>query len=449
MTVLPWPAVAGPSLTRRAGPPVAVASLTGQAGPPVTGQAGPLGLDPAGTGGGPASPGGARGGSNWRRWRAPAVLVALILLGGVTVALLQAGPTVVGPLDPRAVGPGGSHALAALLAGQGKHVSRVETAAAAVAQSQRPGTVLVITDPGVLDSTSLAALSTSPADLVIVEPGTDALYALAPGVTVARGAPARIASRPPRCALPAARLAGTADMGGLLLRTTARGAWLCYRVSQPAGRHPTGGGPATFASLVRFQSGGHIVTVLGTGAPLTNADLGRDGNAALALNLLGQDSRVVWLVPSPLAGAAASGPHSVTGLIPGPVYLVTIELAVAVMLAALWRMRRFGPLVFEPLPVVVRASETVEGHGGLYRSRRARDRAAAALRAATLARITTRIGLPPETSPEVTCQELAGRTGRGTDEIRAMLFGPVPGDDAALVILATDLDTLEGQVLTQ
>ena len=51
------------------------------------------------------------------------------------------------------------------------------------------------------------------------------------------------------------------------------------------------------------------------------------------------------------------------GLVPGPVYLVIAEIAVALVLTALWRMRRFGPLVFEPLPVVVRASETAEGHG--------------------------------------------------------------------------------------
>jgi hypothetical protein len=30
-----------------------------------------------------------------------------------------------------------------------------------------------------------------------------------------------------------------------------------------------------------------------------------------------------------------------------------------------------------------------------------------------------------------------------------MLFGPAPGDEAALVMLANDLDALEGQVLTQ
>ncbi len=61
-------------------------------------------------------------------------------------------------------------------------------------------------------------------------------------------------------------------------------------------------------------------------------------------------------------------------------WLVAIQLGVALLLAALWRARRLGPLVTERLPVVVRASETVEGHARLYRSRRARDRVAATLR---------------------------------------------------------------------
>ena len=119
---------------------------------------------------------------------------------------------------------------------------------------------------------------------------------------------------------------------------------------------------------------------------------------------------------------------------------MAVQLAIVVVLLALWRMRRLGPLVTEPLPVVVRACETVEGHGRLYRSRRARDRAAAALRGAALGRIVTRLGLPR--------QELASRTGRDSGEIRAVLFGPVPADEAALVRLAADLDALEGQVLT-
>lgn len=404
----------------------------------------------SGTGAGAARGAGAAG--TWRSWRAPAAVVALILLGGVVVAMLQARPSVTGPLDPRDVSPGGTHALAALLAGQGKPVTTAETAATALAQSRRPGTALVITNPGVLGSTSLAMLATSPADLLIVAPGPDALDALAPGVTLAARARAPVTSLQPQCGLPAARLAGSAEMGGILLRSTVWGTWRCYRTGRPPVSPPAqGAAPAgPFASLVRIQSDGRSVTVLGTATPLTNADLGRDGNAALALDLLDSDSRVVWLVPAPpLAGHIPAGQHSATAVIPAPVYLVITELMVAVALAALWRMRRFGPLVFEPLPVVVRAAETVEGHGRLYRSRRARGRAAATLRSAALARITTRIGLPQETSPEAICHDLAARTGLAVGGLQAMLYGPVPPDDAALVTLAADLDSLEGQVLTQ
>lgn len=401
---------------------------------------------PPGPQAGPGGPGAA-----WRRWRAPGALVAAIVVGGVVIAMLQAGPAVTGRLDPRDVGPGGTHALAALLAGQGKQVSTAESAAVALAQANRPHTALVIADPGLVARSSLPALAATRADLLIVAPSPRVLAALAPAVTLAAAA-APVAYRPPRCGWPGARLAGPADMGGLLLRATAPGAWRCY----PAGRATAvpapgqGAGPAPragYASLVRYTSGGRVITVLGTGAPLTNRDLGSGGNAALALNLLGGDSRIVWLMPGPVIGASP-GPRSVTGLIPRPVYLVAAELAVALVLAAGWRMRRFGPLVSEPLPVVVRASETVEGHGRLYRSRRARDRAAAALRAAGLARIIARTGLPQTAPPAVICQELARRTGRGEPQIRSILFGPAPADDAALVQLAADLDNLEGQVLT-
>jgi hypothetical protein len=436
----------GPTARGGPGPPGGPGTL-GEPGIRV----GPGTLGGPGTSAGPGMPAGP-GAVGWRRWRAAAALVAIILAGGTVIALLQAAPTVTGPLDPRDVGPAGTHALAALLAGQGQHVSTAGTAAAALAQSNKPHTALVVTDPARLGPSALSALAATHADLLIVGPGPDALAALSPSVTPAGRAP--VANRPPQCTWPGARLAGPADMGGLLLRSTAPGAWRCYPVSRagatgsPRGRAGQGAPARTgYASLVRYGSGGRTITVLGTGAPLTNRELGRGGNAALALNLLAGDSRIVWLVPGPVATAPRS--RSVSGLIPGPVYLVIAELAVALVLAALWRMRRFGPLVFEPLPVVVRASETAEGHGGLYRSRRARDRAAAALRTATAARLTARTGLPQTASPEAVGQELAGRTGRGEQEIRAMLYGPVPGDDAALVKLATDLDSLEGQVLTQ
>jgi uncharacterized protein DUF4350 len=390
----------------------------------------------------PASQPGGRRASRWRQWRAPAALVAVILLGGLVIALLQPTATSARPLDPRNLGGDGTHALAALLAGRGTRVTATGSAGAALAQARPTHSAVIVTDPGLLTGGSLARLAAAPADLLIVAPSWRVLRALAPGITPAGLAP--VASRRPGCGWPGARLAGAADTGGLLLDSAVRGAWLCYPAASAGG---AGAGPGTrYASLVRYARHGRIITVLGSGAPLTNGYLAVAGNAALALNLLATDSHVVWLLPVPAAPAAG---RPVPSLIPGPMYLVLAELAVAVVLAALWRMRRFGPLVAEPLPVVVRASETAEGHGRLYRSRRVRGRAAAVLRAATLARITARTGLPAGTPPEAVCRDLAGRTGRTPGEIRDMLFGPDPGDDSGLVRLATDLDTLEGQVLTR
>jgi hypothetical protein len=383
-----------------------------------------------------------RGMSRWRQWRAPAALVAVILLGGVVIALLQPAATSTRLLDPRNLGGDGTHALAALLARRGTRVTAAGTVAAALAKARPGHSAVIVTDPGLLTSGSLARLAASPVDLLVVAPSRGVLRTLAPGISLAGLVP--VANRRPACGWPGARLAGTADTGGVQLDSSVRGAWLCYPVASAGGARA---GPGTgHATLVRYARPGRIITVLGTGAPLTNGYLAAAGNAALALNLLAPDSHVVWLLPAPVVPAAGS---TVPSLVPSAMYLVLAELAIAAGLAALWRMRRFGPLVAEPLPVVVRASETVEGHGRLYRSRRARGRAAAALRTATLARITARTGLPAGTSPAAVCQDLAGRTGRTAGEIRDMLFGPEPADDNGLVRLAADLDTLEGQVLTR
>ena len=126
-----------------------------------------------------------------------------------------------------------------------------------------------------------------------------------------------------------------------------------------------------------------------------------------------------------------------------------MQLFLAAVLTAAWRVRRLGPLVTEPLPVVVRASETVEGHGRLYRSRRSRGRAAAVLRGAALHRITGRAGAARHRGSGAVCAAVSGRTGRGQARLREVLFGPAPRDDAALVALGRDIDAVEEEVRTQ
>jgi Domain of unknown function (DUF4350) len=375
----------------------------------------------------------------WRRWQLPLVIIGVIIFGGILIALIKpaSGPAN-GYLDPGNTSPTGTRALADILASQGTQVTRVTTAAAAAAAVGRGATTIVIGSPDLLTGAQLRILAEAPAELVIVEPDQAALTALAPGVTIAGGTV--VGPVQPRCPLAAAQLAGNADMGGTELRL-APGVpgTTCY----PTGR---------LASLVQYSGIRQEITVLGTAEPLENYSLARLGNAALALNLLGHHGQLAWLVPRlalAQGGPPPAGPQSPARLIPLGTYLVAAELGVAVLLTALWRSRRLGPLSIEQLPVVVRAAETTEGHARLYQARRARDRAAAALRDAALRRLAPALGLPAGPAPEAVSAALAARSTLSAAQLQQLLFGPAPPSDSALVRLADDLDAMEKEVRAQ
>jgi hypothetical protein len=369
----------------------------------------------------------------WREWRNPLLIIVVVLLAGVAIALLQS-PAVTGYLSPDSTGADGARAIADILSERGHSVQPVTTVPAAVGAAAS-GTTLVITSPYLLTTGQLDALARTRANLVVAEPDQDAVAALAPRLSL--GGSAAVGVLLPGCALPAATLAGGADMGGpgLRVRPGRAGVTLCY----------FSGGLAT---LAQFRSDGRLVTVLSTGIPLTNGYLAQQGNAALAINLLSSGGRVIWLVPPvPAAtGTSGGGSPSFLSLVPFPVYLVAIQLALAVLLTALWRARRLGPLAAERLPVVVRASETVEGHARLYQSRHARDRVAATLRAATVTRLAPAVGLSASAAPAAVTAALAARSTLDEARIADLLYGAPPGSDAALVTLASDLDALEGEV---
>jgi hypothetical protein len=390
-------------------------------------------LIPPATPAAPASPTSGPGAAgHWREWRTPLAIIVFVLLAGSAVALLQPSPAVTGYLSPASTKADGTRALADILAERGHPVQAATTVRAAT-RAASADTTLVITSPYRLSRRDLLALARVPAGLVIVEPDQPTLDALAPGVTLAGGAPA--GALLPGCSLPAAAVAGSADLGGPGLRIGpgSPAAAQCYI----ANGLPT---------LVRFRAGGRLITVLSTGDPLSNGYLGREGNAALSINLLSTGGKVIWLVPPAASPVAAGGTTSVASLVPLAAYLVAIQLGLALLLAAAWRARRLGPLITERLPVVVRASETVEGHARLYRSRRARDRVAAALRTAAIARLLPALGLQQGVPPAAVTAALAARSTLDQAAVADLLYGPVPGSDTALIRLAGDLDALEGEV---
>jgi hypothetical protein len=112
----------------------------------------------------------------------------------------------------------------------------------------------------------------------------------------------------------------------------------------------------------------------------------------------------------------------------------------------LWRGRRLGPLVVEPLPVTVKAVESTQGRGRLYRHVRDREHAAAILRHATAARLLAHLRLPGSTGTDQLVRAVAATTARDPREVHALLVArPVP-HDRALTHLATDLAELEKEV---
>jgi hypothetical protein len=183
------------------------------------------------------------------------------------------------------------------------------------------------------------------------------------------------------------------------------------------------------------------MTLLGSPDLFTNTRLDKRGNAALALGLLGADSTVQWLLPRPGARAVDSE-KSLNDLVPSALKLAVLQLLVAVFFLALWRARRLGAVVTEPLPVVVRAAEAVEGRSRLYRASRSRATAAEALRAGARDRLARRLGLGPETSRPAMVAAVVAHTGGDAAAVDALLYGAAPTGDNALVELADDLDVL-------
>nr|WP_155998647.1 DUF4350 domain-containing protein [Streptomonospora sp. PA3] len=364
----------------------------------------------------------------WRRARGPAAFIAGLLVLAVLVSLGARQPRE-GPLEPENPGPQGTRALVEILRERGNEVAVARTTADAL-EAAGPGTVTVVVGSHRLPPAHVDRLAGGLGDRILVRPTTPVLRALAPGVRMTGRTEEETLD--PRCRLDAAQAAGAADTGGEVY-TAPRGR-ACY---------PAAGGHA----LVRASAGGHTATVLGSPAPLTNDRLDEEGNAALALSLIGERD-VVWLRPDPVPEAGRTG---LWELVPRSLRMSLVPLGAALVLLALWQGRRLGPLVTERLPVVVRASETTEGRAGLYASRRARDRAAAALRSGTLRRIRPGLGLGPDAAPAAVVAAAAARSGEAPARLGALLHGPgEPGaadpytaDDHGLVRLAEELDGLE------
>ncbi|MGW2657142.1 DUF4350 domain-containing protein [Streptomyces sp. NPDC001478] len=389
----------------------------------------------------------------WTRTRGVLLGLVILLVAATALAATRSGEQH-GRLDPRSADRYGSRAVAELLKDHGVSV-RVVTALEAAVTPVGPDTTLLVSAPNLLTPDQRHALRRATADTggrtVLLAPGPAAASDLAPDVRV--GSPAPVTARPPRCSLPAALRAGPAETGGFLYTANGPDSLACY--------------PADTQSSLLVLREREVGDAVLLGAPdlLYNERLDHEGNASLALQLLGSRPHLVWYIPSlsdPSAGNGGAGADDGTDgdgmegesgfldLIPSGWLWGTLQLALAAVLAAIWRARRLGPVIVEHLPVAIRASESTEGRARLQRKANARDRAAASLRRATRTRLAPLVGVPLRDahSPAELLPAVSVRLGPSDSDLHELLFGRVPADDSALVLLADRLDILEREVRT-
>ncbi|TQS40542.1 DUF4350 domain-containing protein [Cryptosporangium phraense] len=364
-------------------------------------------------------------------WRVRIVLgTALVALVAVAIIVLNStGPSGQKvPLDPDGAYPEGTRALAVLLGNHGHPLTEVDTTDETLTGASDGDVTIVVAYPYNLGKESLRKLADLPdtVRVVFLQPDTFTLDDLDVGVGV--GTVSLTDTTEPNCGLPEARSAGNADAGGY--HFTGDGLTTCY------------GG--TLAVLDR-PSKAELVFV-GAADALTNEHLAEHGNAALSLGLLSAHRGVIWLQRVTPEAIAQDEPRSLTDLLPGWIPTTLWMLLAAGVLAAFWRGRRLSAPIAEPLPVVVRSTETVEGRARLYQRAKARPEAAEALRGAALARLLPVLGLGSHPELREVCDAVADRSGWPAATVGQHLYGPPPADDHGLVVLADALDALVSAV---
>lgn len=356
------------------------------------------------------------------------VIVVVVLIGAGLLLNALTPQSSDEPLSAHNAGAGGARAAAQILTAHGVDVTEVTTTQDTLADAGA-GSTLLVTHADTLRPEQLQALAEVDSDIVLIGLGYNSIADLTTMVQVNGGGAQ--AHYSPFCSDENAEAAGTLSTAGPGL-LPADGMEGCFPILEES-----------YAFGTWTDERDRTWSVLPNSYPLTNNGLDEVGNAALILRILGAHEHLTWYVPDPADTFGLDEEAGPPALVPT---VVTVQVLIAMLAFAFWRGRRLGRVVVEPLPVIVRATETTRGRGRLYRRAGAYAHAASALRAGTIARVAAGVGLPRTADGPAVVDALARATGRPPTHIDSLLYGPPPTDDAALMALTQALDTLESEV---
>ncbi|WP_437582368.1 DUF4350 domain-containing protein [Paramicrobacterium sp. CJ85] len=363
-----------------------------------------------------------------------AAALGAIVVALVVAALTRSGATGSEPLQADSAAPVGAGALVNVLGEHGVDVTSTSSRQETEAALDDDSTLFVYDRNGYLAPEDLIELTRSAENVVMMSPDFLTLRELAPGVHAAGAGPD--GAVPASCDVAAAQNAETAMIE------------LTFRIEDGSAATGCFGADDDRYGMVSAPHDGGTLTILASPSAFTNDGILHAGNAALAINLLGESDSLVWYLPT-IEDVEATGPPSLGDLTPDWVVPTTTLLTLTALAAMFWRGRRFGPVVVENMPVVVPARETVEGRARLYERGNARGHALDALRMGAASRIADMLGLPRDATVWQVADAAASFITVDSRRTRALLIDQTPTTDADLMTLARELSQLEERIRTQ
>ncbi len=381
-----------------------------------------------------------KGSRTWLLW---------ILVIVVAIVLVIATPDSIEPLSVKSTEPDGQKALVDLLTESGRPVAEINMGDI--------GAQIVTTHPVVyvffgsnLTPSAVAHINdyvTAGGTVVINLPDetlgfvSDESFAPSAVATAALGA----CTMEEFLSLPDIRV--TSDVTDYLTRGSAG---YCFGAK---GQDPQG------ALIVRHRVGDGSIVGIGTDNLFTNEAMGAPtqadqpvevmANPLVAIRLFGSNpDRTVGFVTSGYEAATTPGDRSWSSYLPRGLQLALVQLVVCGLVYVLYRARRHGRLLDDPLPVQIAGSSYVDAVGDLLRRQGDVNRVAGRLRHTARRDLAKTMALPPTTSPEVLSELLSQRLQHDPHQLHQLLADHPVGSEEALVVLAHSLHTLAEEAST-
>lgn len=333
-----------------------------------------------------------------------------LMLGAalVVVVLIVGGSGETGPAyDPRSVAPDGARGIVETIEQLGATVD-IDRSVPDVSAT----TALMLRDRLTLEDEDALRSWVRAGGVLVVADVNSPLAAQAVGFVGRPDEPRPSISRGV-CTIEVLAEAEELTLTGRLLNTSGRSS--CF-------------GDNNSAFIVAESVGQGTIVTVGSPNLFVNAELDDADAAVVAINLLaptGSNAHMAFVGPS----IVDFGDEEIAELIPPRVWNSILQLLAAFLLYALYRSRRLGGVVPEPVPVHIEGSEIVLKAGLL--SERAKDPGSAAvvLQMDLLQRARIALSVPPTASEADIASRIADRTGHSSVDVERGLYGPVVTDE--------------------